>query len=167
MRAWLEEFLIVTDASRHLQIALFAIPVVPSLIVLFGAFQLGGAVSAGQYSTLVAAVREAALYLYLAAAAIACIACVKIASKEISSRAQAPVRTLSPSNEPGVHHEQERRSHRSKSHRKRLVNKVGGDVASRHRTQENAAERGREIARQNHSEHAIHRRDGTPKDRNK
>ena len=41
------------------------------------------------------------------------------------------------------------------------VNKVGGEVASRHRTQENAAERGREIARENHSEHAIHRRDGT------
>lgn len=60
------------------------------------------------------------------------------------------------------------------------VNKVGGEVASRHRTQENAAERGRGIARQNQSEHAIHRRDGTigeknsygkdpnpPKDKNK
>lgn len=41
------------------------------------------------------------------------------------------------------------------------VNKVGGEVVSRHRTQENAADRGRDIARQNEAEHAIHRRDGT------
>ena len=46
------------------------------------------------------------------------------------------------------------------------VNKVGGEVASHHRTQENAAERGREIARQNHSEHSIHRRDGTIGEKN-
>lgn len=82
MPPWLEEFLIVIDASRRLQIALFAIPVVPSIVVLFGAFQIGGAVSAGQYSELVAAVREAAFYLYLAAAAITCIACIRIAAKE-------------------------------------------------------------------------------------
>lgn len=82
MPAWFEEFLIVTDASRRLQIALLAIPVVPSLIVLFGAFQIGGAMPAGQYSALVAAVREAAFYLHLAAAAIACVACIKIAAKE-------------------------------------------------------------------------------------
>lgn len=82
MLAWLEEFLIVTDASRRLQIALFAIPVVPSIIVLFGAFQVGGAVPAGQYSALVAAAREAAFYLYVAAAAIACIACIKFVAKE-------------------------------------------------------------------------------------
>jgi Uncharacterized protein conserved in bacteria (DUF2188) len=60
------------------------------------------------------------------------------------------------------------------------VNKVDGEVVSRHRTQGNAAERGREIARANRSEHAIHRSDGTigtknsygndpnpPKDRNR
>jgi Uncharacterized protein conserved in bacteria (DUF2188) len=41
------------------------------------------------------------------------------------------------------------------------VNQVGGEVVSKHRNQENAAERGREIARENHTEHAIHRRDGT------
>jgi hypothetical protein len=41
------------------------------------------------------------------------------------------------------------------------VNKVGGEVVSRHRTQENAVERGREISRQHHTEHAIHRRNGT------
>lgn len=41
------------------------------------------------------------------------------------------------------------------------VNQVNGDVVSRHRTQENAAERGRDIARDLHTEHAIHRRDGT------
>ncbi len=41
------------------------------------------------------------------------------------------------------------------------VNQVGGEVVSRHRTQENAADKGRDIARQNESEHAIHRRDGT------
>lgn len=82
MPAWLEEFLIVTDASRRLQIALVGIPVVPSIIVLFGAFQIGGTVPAGQYSALVNAVREAAFYLYLAAGAIACIACIKIAAKE-------------------------------------------------------------------------------------
>ena len=59
MPAWLEEFLIVTDASRRLQIALIAIPVVPSVVVLFGAFQIGGAVPVGRYSELVAAAREA------------------------------------------------------------------------------------------------------------
>lgn len=85
MPAWLEEFLIVTDASRLFQIALFAIPVVPSTIVLFGAFQIDGAIPAGQYSALVAAVREVAFYLYLAAAAIACVACIKIAAKEYRS----------------------------------------------------------------------------------
>jgi uncharacterized protein DUF2188 len=41
------------------------------------------------------------------------------------------------------------------------VNKVGGEVVSRHRTQDNAANKGRAIARQNQSEHAIHRSDGT------
>lgn len=41
------------------------------------------------------------------------------------------------------------------------VNQVGGKVMSQHRTQENAAARGRSIAKQNESEHAIHRRDGT------
>ena len=46
------------------------------------------------------------------------------------------------------------------------VNKVGGEVTSRHRTQENAADRGREIARENRSEHAIHRRDGTIGEKN-
>lgn len=40
------------------------------------------------------------------------------------------------------------------------VNKVGGEVESRHRTKENAVERGREIARENRSEHAIHNKDG-------
>lgn len=40
------------------------------------------------------------------------------------------------------------------------VNKVGGVVESRHRTKENAVERGRDIARENRSEHAIHNRDG-------
>ncbi len=41
------------------------------------------------------------------------------------------------------------------------VNQVGGEVVSRHRTQTNAAKAGRQIARGEHSEHAIHRRDGT------
>jgi hypothetical protein len=40
------------------------------------------------------------------------------------------------------------------------VNKVGGEVASRHRTKENAVERGREIARDHRAEHAIHNKDG-------
>jgi hypothetical protein len=40
------------------------------------------------------------------------------------------------------------------------MNKVGGEVASRHRTKDNAVERGREIARDNKSEHAIHNKDG-------
>jgi hypothetical protein len=47
------------------------------------------------------------------------------------------------------------------------VNKVGGEVASRHRTQEDAAERGRDSARRNHSEHAIHRRYVTIGDKNR
>ena len=40
------------------------------------------------------------------------------------------------------------------------VNQVGGEVASRHRTKENAVERGREIAREEHSEHSIYNRNG-------
>jgi hypothetical protein len=42
------------------------------------------------------------------------------------------------------------------------VNKVAGKPTGvTHRTQENAADAGRKIARQNESEHSIHRRDGT------
>jgi len=41
------------------------------------------------------------------------------------------------------------------------VNKVGGDVASRHQRKDTATERGREIARDNGSEHVIHNTDGT------
>jgi len=82
MPAWLAEFLIITDASRRFQIALFAIPVVPSIVVLFGAFQTGDPIPAGRYSELVAAVREGAFYLYLATAAITCTACIRIAAKE-------------------------------------------------------------------------------------
>lgn len=82
MPAWLEEFLIVTDASRKLQIALFAVPVLPSLIVLLGAFQVYGAVPAEPYSVLVVAVRENVFYLYLATAASACVGCIRVATKE-------------------------------------------------------------------------------------
>ena len=46
------------------------------------------------------------------------------------------------------------------------VNKVGGEVVSKHRTQENASERGRSIAKQNKSEHLIHGRDGKIRDKN-
>jgi hypothetical protein len=37
---------------------------------------------------------------------------------------------------------------------------VGGEVESRHRTKDNAVDRGRDIARDNKSEHAIHNKDG-------
>lgn len=40
------------------------------------------------------------------------------------------------------------------------VNEVAGQVESKHRTKEVAVERGRDIARQNHSEHAIHNLNG-------
>ena len=40
------------------------------------------------------------------------------------------------------------------------ANQVGGNIVGRHRAQEKAAERGSEIARENHSEHANHRKDG-------
>lgn len=47
------------------------------------------------------------------------------------------------------------------------INKVGGTPTGIvHRTQENAAEAGRAIARHNHSEHSIHRRDGTIGEKN-
>jgi len=46
------------------------------------------------------------------------------------------------------------------------VNKVDGEVASRHRTKDNAVERGREIARDQQSEHAIHNRDGRISEKN-
>lgn len=46
------------------------------------------------------------------------------------------------------------------------VNKVNGEVVSRHRTQGNAADRGREIAREQRSEHVIHRPDGIIREKN-
>lgn len=82
MPTWLEEFLIVTDASRRVQIRLLAIPLVPSIVLLLGVFNTHGAESAGQYSSLDASLREGALYFYLTAAASTCIACIRIAAKE-------------------------------------------------------------------------------------
>jgi hypothetical protein len=82
MPRWFEEFFLVTEASRRLRIALLAIPALPSLIVLFGASQLNSGASPGQYSGLVAAARDGALYLYLAIVLFACIGCVRIAGKQ-------------------------------------------------------------------------------------
>jgi len=41
------------------------------------------------------------------------------------------------------------------------INKYDGDPVSRHRTKENAVDRGREIAQEHHTEHNIHNTDGT------
>lgn len=41
------------------------------------------------------------------------------------------------------------------------VNKVGGEEVSHHQRKDTAVERGRDIARDNHSEHIIHNTDGT------
>lgn len=46
------------------------------------------------------------------------------------------------------------------------VNKVAGEVLSKHRTQEKAIESGRAIARKAQSEHLIHRTDGRIRARN-
>lgn len=46
------------------------------------------------------------------------------------------------------------------------VNQVGGEVVSHHHKKDTAVERGREIARENHSEHVIHRQDGTIGEKN-
>ena len=46
------------------------------------------------------------------------------------------------------------------------VNKVGGEVTSRHRTQDTAAEAGRRQAQRNESEHVIHGRDGRIREKN-
>lgn len=46
------------------------------------------------------------------------------------------------------------------------VNKQGGEVISRHRTKEAAAERGRKEARADRAEHTIHKRDGTIAEKN-
>ena len=46
------------------------------------------------------------------------------------------------------------------------VNQVGGEIVSRHRNKDNAQDRGRDIARDNQSEHTIHRRDGTIGEKN-
>jgi hypothetical protein len=40
------------------------------------------------------------------------------------------------------------------------VNKYGGDEVSRHRTKDNAVDRGRDIARNRQTEHSIHNTDG-------
>lgn len=46
------------------------------------------------------------------------------------------------------------------------VNKQEGEVVSRHRTKENAVDRGRTIARKDKTEHTIHRKDGTISEKN-
>lgn len=46
------------------------------------------------------------------------------------------------------------------------VNKVNGETVSRHQRKDTAVERGRGIARDNRTEHAIHRRDGTIGEKN-
>ena len=46
------------------------------------------------------------------------------------------------------------------------VNKEDGKVVSHHHRKDTAEQRGREIAKQNHSEHTIHRRDGTIGEKN-
>jgi hypothetical protein len=85
MPAWLETFLVVTAASRRLRIALYSVVLVPFFVLLVGTFQANGTVPAGPYMPLVAAVREATFPLYLAIAAIGCIACVKVAANEYRS----------------------------------------------------------------------------------
>lgn len=45
------------------------------------------------------------------------------------------------------------------------VNKVAGEIVSKHGTQENALERARTIAKQNKAEHVIHGRDGKIRDK--
>lgn len=46
------------------------------------------------------------------------------------------------------------------------VNKVQGEVVSKHRTQTNAAEEGRRIAIHNEAEHVIHRPNGQIREKN-
>jgi hypothetical protein len=46
------------------------------------------------------------------------------------------------------------------------VNQVAGRVVSRHRTQSNAAERGRTFAQEQHTEHVIHRPNGVIREAN-
>lgn len=82
MSDWLEEFLIVTGASWRLQIALFAIPVVPSLIVLLGVFLIGRPLAAGPYSVVIAATREGFFDLFLIVALAAGINCFRLAVRE-------------------------------------------------------------------------------------
>lgn len=53
-----------------------------------------------------------------------------------------------------------------KSGGKGWVNTAGGRTVSAHRTQETAAERGREIAKKNEIEHVIHRPDGRIREKN-
>lgn len=56
--------------------------------------------------------------------------------------------------------------HTVKTPEGKWVNKVGGKVASAHRTQETAADKGRQIAKRNESEHVIHGRDGRVREKN-
>jgi hypothetical protein len=46
------------------------------------------------------------------------------------------------------------------------VNKVNGETMSRHQRKDTAVDCGRDIARRNHAEHAIHRRNGTIGEKN-
>lgn len=78
----LEKFLTVTDGSLRLQILLLAIPVLSSLIVMLGAWQLDNTMPPGQYSALTAAAHEAAFRLYQGAAFITFVTCIRIFAKE-------------------------------------------------------------------------------------
>lgn len=51
-------------------------------------------------------------------------------------------------------------------HGKGWINKQDGEVVSRHHTKENAVERGRSVARQDHTEHTIHKKDGRISEKN-
>ena len=46
------------------------------------------------------------------------------------------------------------------------VNKVGGEVESKHRKKDNAIDKGRDIAKEQGSEHVIHKQDGTIQGKN-
>lgn len=82
MREWLEEFLVVTDASLGLRLKLICIPIVPALIATFGAYQVDSVPPPGQYSALLSSVREAAFPLYLAVAFVSLIGCIRMFAKE-------------------------------------------------------------------------------------
>lgn len=82
MRAWFDRFLTTIEASLSLQIRVGAIFVVPTIILLFGASQVGGVSIPAARADVVAAASKTAAQMYFVSALISAVWCFRVALKE-------------------------------------------------------------------------------------